>query len=436
VTAEVTSTAAGGHAVLRNRRALALLGCLSLQRLAVAALPVVLVVAAADLRGYAAAASIQGLRVVTNTASAPFRARLLDRVGRDRVIVPQTVLAAVLLLLLATTLTATSVPLPLVLAVTVASSLASPSMDAVIRTVWRTLGANDQQVEALHSYDSILEELGYLAGPAGASVLILALGQRPAVFTVIVALAAGWALALSSGQVRSALRPRPTAGATGSPSPAGPTRPPNRLTRALRTLAGPIAIRELRRIVAPLILMGTVFGIVGILAPALAAEQGHIGAAGFILAAISLGGVIGALAYSTVRIAAPLRIRQAALGVLFGAPLTAAFLGDGPWILAVLLAVAGLAVTPLYINSYLMMDAEIPDSSIHEANTWVPVGNNVGYVIGITVAAALLDRTTPSAALAAISVVAAVLVVHSAAQLLSARRIAAVRPGRARPDTT
>jgi MFS family permease len=435
VSTEVTGTAGSGHAVLRNRHALALLGCLSVQRVAVAALPVVLVVAAADLRGYAAAAGVQGLRVVTNTASAPFRARLLDRIGRHRVIVPQTLLAAALLLLLAVTLTAPSVPLPVVLAVTVASSLASPSMDPVIRTVWRTLGSGDQQVKALHSYDSILEELGYLAGPAGASVLMLALGQRPALFAVIVALAAGWALALTSRQVRSALRPRPKSGAATAAS-AMSARSTSRPARALRTLAGPIASRELQRIVAPLILMGTVFGIVGILAPALAAEQGRIGAAGFILAAISLGGVIGALAYSALRTTAPLRVRHAALGLLFGAPLTAAFIAEGAWALAVLLAVAGLAVTPLYINSYLMMDAEIPDSVIHEANTWVPVGNNVGYVLGITLAAALLDSSDPGAGLTAISVVAAVLVAYSAGQLVAARRAVSARAGDDRQAST
>jgi hypothetical protein len=63
-----------GHEVLAHRRALALLGCLSLQRVASAAYPVTLLVAAIGERGYAAAAAIQVARVVTNTASTPFRA--------------------------------------------------------------------------------------------------------------------------------------------------------------------------------------------------------------------------------------------------------------------------------------------------------------------------------------------------------------------------
>ena len=99
-----------------------------------------------------------------------------------------------------------------------------------------------------------------------------------------------------------------------------------------------------------------------------------------------------------------------------------------PWALGALLALGGLAVTPLYINSYLMMDDEIPPEVIHEANTWVPVGNNVGYVLGITIAATVLGRANVQAALDAVTVFAAVLVGYSALQLAAARRAAVRAP--------
>jgi hypothetical protein len=102
-------------------------------------------------------------------------------------------------------------------------------------------------------------------------------------------------------------------------------------------------------------------------------------------------------------------------------PLVFAFLADNPWALGALLTLAGLAVTPLYINAYLMMDAEIPDTAIHEANTWVPVGNNVGYVIGITIAASLLGRQNMNSALITITVLAALFAGYSAIQLVTAR---------------
>lgn len=117
-----------------------------------------------------------------------------------------------------------------------------------------------------------------------------------------------------------------------------------------------------------------------------------------------------------------MRSRHAALGLVFGAPLAFGFLAGNPWALGVLLALGGLAVTPLYINAYLMMDAEIPGEMIHEANTWVPVGNNVGYVVGITVAGTVLGRHDTGAALVAVSAFALVLVGYSAVQLAMPRR--------------
>ncbi len=407
-----------GHEILGSRRALMLLGCLSLQRIAGAGFPVALVVVSADLRGYAAAATIQGVFVFAATFSAPFRARLLDRIGRHRVIAPQIFLVSALLLLLGAALTTKSTPLPLVLLATIAPVITSPSTDSVIRTLWRTIGTSEQQVKALHSYDSILEEAGYLAGPFLASVLMLALGQKTAVLAILGTMITGYLLALTSRDVRSALRHRPAAAAQPAPAaaPGGPAR------RFLRTLAGPIASRELQRIVLPLILTGSVFGVVGILAPALCAAAGHPGDAGFVLAAISAGGVAGALIYSTARLKWPLRLRHAALGIVFGTPLVFGFLARSPWTLGILLAAGGLAVTPLYINAYLMMDAEIPDTVIHEASTWVPVGNNVGYVIGITIAASVLGRQDITAALITVTILAAVLVAYSAAQLGAAVR--------------
>lgn len=75
----------------------------------------------------------------------------------------------------------------------------------------------------------------------------------------------------------------------------------------------------------------------------------------------------------------------------------------------------------LYINAYLIMDAEIPGEVIHEANTWVPVGNNVGYVVGITIVGTVLGRHDTGAALMTVSVFALVLAAYSVAQLARPR---------------
>ena len=69
-----------------------------------------------------------------------------------------------------------------------------------------------------------------------------------------------------------------------------------------------------------------------------------------------------------------------------------------------------------------MMDADIPDESIHEANTWVPVANNIGYVAGISAAAPLLNHTGTATVRAVISLVALLVVAYSVIQLTATGR--------------
>lgn len=402
-------------AVVRDRKALELLGVLALRRVAGAAFPIVLVVATAEVRGFAAAALVQGFRVAALALTAPFRARLLDRIGRSRVVLPQTVITAFALSSLVACSVSGRLPIWTAVASAVVMALTSPSLDAVIRTLWRTIATTDAQVKALHSYDSILEEAGFLVGPFLASVLMLGFGSRNALYVVAAAVIAGSALALLPGEIRVALRQQ-SAKATPSTT-TSPASPVQKAGRALRTAAGPIATPELQRIVAPLILMGVELGIVGILAPALAQAHGRAANSGFVIACISLGGIIGAFTYGSVNLGNSLRRRHAVLGVIFGTPLILGAWAHSPWQLGLLLGVAGLAVTPLYINAYLMMDVDIPQSAIHEANTWVPVGNDVGYIIGLAVAGSFSRHGELHAISISLSAAALLLVAYSLYQL-------------------
>jgi NADH:ubiquinone oxidoreductase subunit 5 (subunit L)/multisubunit Na+/H+ antiporter MnhA subunit len=47
------------------------------------------------------------------------------------------------------------------------------------------------------------------------------------------------------------------------------------------------------------------------------------------------------------------------------------------WLLALLLVLSGLFVTPLFINAFLLVDAPISEGSRHEANTWIGASTDV-----------------------------------------------------------
>lgn len=394
-----------------------LFAIIALRQISGAALPVVLVVATADVRGFAFAALVQGVRVAIYTFTTPLRARLVDRFGRARVIYPQTAVANVSLIAFAIFSVDVRTPVPWIFVACAFYAISTPAMNPVIRTEWKSLGRGPEEVKTLHAADSILEEAGFLIGPVLASVAMLIWGPVPALYGVVGLVVLGTLVVFLSRHVRTALG-KPAAARTET---SDQVRSSQWLGRAARTLLGPIVTIELQRIVLPLILMGTCLGVLGILLPLISAQLGDIAYSGFLFGAISLGGLIGAFGYGSIRTKASLLQRHGVLTVLFGIPLVFAVVAQNAWALGVLLVIAGIAVTPLYINAYLMMDEDLPQSVLHEANTWVPVGNNLGYTVGILVAGALADGGTAVVA-ACLSIVAAITAVYGVVTLATRRR--------------
>lgn len=110
---------------------------------------------------------------------APLRGRLLDRYGAHRMLTLMGATTALLLGLVACSAEFTwpwFTTLPLVIAAT----LSSPPLNAALRSSWRRLAADDAQLKAVHSADSILEEAGFVLAPLTAGAAITLLGPRHA----------------------------------------------------------------------------------------------------------------------------------------------------------------------------------------------------------------------------------------------------------------
>jgi MFS family permease len=367
--------------VLRGVGAARLIACLSIDRVAGAGLPVAFVVTAAASRGYGQAAGLQGLMAAALAVSAPLRARILDRFGAHRALIPQAVLYILGLLAVAATAGNRSIPWFVVAIAVVVTALSSPPIDPAVRIAWRRMSDGEEDLKILHTVDSIIEESGFLLGPILASALMLTIGRTAALFVIVALIASSRCLAFSSRSVRGILFAQPDREMADSNSKQ-PSRK-NAQPSVLQTIAGPIAHRTLQVIVAPLLVMGLSFGLLAISIPALAAAHGSISSAGFILAAISLGGVLGGVLYGMIRWSASLWTKQAVLSLTFAVPLIMIGLARSPIAVGAVLALCGLSVTPLYINSYLLIDGNIPQTVKYEANTWVTVGNDVGYIVGI-----------------------------------------------------
>ena len=87
----------------------------------------------------------------------------------------------------------------------------------------------------------------------------------------------------------------------------------------------------------PLVPMGGILGIVGIIIPAVSKASGNIGFSGVLFACISVGGLLGAIWFSRTTWKASLRLRQVIFTLVRGLPITLLLINPNPYTLGILL---------------------------------------------------------------------------------------------------
>ena len=229
--------------------------------------------------------------------------RLVDRFGRRRVLGPEAMLQALMLVAIVIATHAGAGAVVLVVLSALAGGLWPPIAPSV-RALLRDLVRDAKVRETAYALESVIQELVWISGPL--------------VVAGVIAFASPAAAVLLSGAVSVS----GTLLFVSSPAALG------RGSRAPRTGRSPVlAIPELRAMLGPIFLNGLAIGAVGVGIPALALHAGSRPASGLLLAVWSAGSIIGGLWYGSREWHAPLSARYRALlwtGVICMAPLIAA----------------------------------------------------------------------------------------------------------------
>ena len=285
---------------------------------------------------------------------APVRGRLVDRFGGLALVimaVAHTVLIVPALWL------PTSAPWAAVVLATLAG-VCAPVVGAVARRGWsaRLTEASPDLRSKAFSFDSVVEELCFVLGPALAGLVVAVSGADVALVAAALLLLAG-SLGLA---VVAAPRQRTASaeGGTGAPT----THP---------RLAGPARATVLRAALS-VVTLGAAIGLVDVGVPALALDQGHVGWSGPLLALYTVGSLIGVVVAGS-RHAADLDRRRVALGLAQVVLLVPLVFARSPAALALALVVAGLPLAALYTTCYLLVDRDVPLESATQAYAWVNV---------------------------------------------------------------
>lgn len=332
---------------------------------------------------YGVAGAVAASGSLGAAACAPQIARLVDRLGQQRVLVP---LCAAFALAVTGLVLAVELDAPdWVLFIPGALGGASmPVLGPMVRARWSVLLAGSPRLHTAFSLESVADELCYIVGPA--AVTLLATEVHPAAgVTAAAALCLGGTLWFAS-QRDTEPPPGPLAGRESSPER-------TELTPGARHFS--LAAPGLVVLVPVYMFLGAMFVTVDLSTVAFAASFGHKPLAGFLLACWAGGSGVGGLWYGTRRWRAPAWRRL---------PVTMALTVAGVWAfgampnlitLALVLFACGVAIAPTLIAGYSLMESQAWPGRTTEAMSWLSTGIGVGVACGATAAGFIIDAAGP-----------------------------------------
>ncbi|WP_225978083.1 MFS transporter [Gandjariella thermophila] len=348
---------------------------------------------------YTLAGVVGGALALGQGLSGPSRGRSADRRSAPRLLVATGLLygaGLAMLGVLPALLPAAAWPVEPLLALL--TGLAMPPVSQVSRAAWPRLASGAAR-ESLYAVEATLVELVFAAGPVLISVTVALAGA-----TAATALCGGFAVlgALGfAGVLRRAGLARPV----GAGEVAGP-RPGRR--RSVLLIRGVLAA------VAVSMFLIAALEAVDMVVVAWARDRGTPATAGVLGAAWALGSAAGGLIAGglggTPRL--PLRAAGTALGVLALVPvLPPVSPASSPWLLGVVLAVGGMAISPALAANNSRLSALAPEGRRAEVFGWVTTAITAGPTFAAPLAGWLLDRAgaAASAGGAAVLAVAATL---------------------------
>ena len=358
--------------VLRTPGALAFSASALVARLPMSMFGIGIVLAVSVTQGsYGQAGLVAGAALLAQAAAGPMQARIADRIGQRRMLLPvlglHTVGLGSFIILVG------QAPLIALLATSALAGATLPSFGSLVRARWARLHSGTPLLHTAYALESVLDEVVFVVGPVLATILATSVHPLSGLVTNLV-------LTLGGGLWFAAQR------AT-EPSP----RPRTRTSEIER-----LSPRSLGWVVLTFVFMGGIFGSVEVVTVAFADHEGATQAAGVILALYALGSLVSGLVVGAVRWRSGPR-RRFVLGqiVMAAALFPLPFVGSIP-LLAVVMFFAGLAISPTLIAGFSLVEAEAPASRLTEGLAWISTALNVGVAMGAAVAGPVIDRAGAS----------------------------------------
>lgn len=316
--------------------------------------------------GYWLAGAVAATFTLANAFAAPQISRMVDRHGQNRLLVPTTVIAVMAFALL---MLATHLNWPAwTLFTSALAAAAMPSMPAMIRARWTEIFRDRPELNTAFAFESVADELVYIAGASVSVGLSVALFPEAGVLVSTLLLAGG----MTAFVLQRATEPKVRA-AAGSPHRSA------------------ILLRPVQLVTLALVFVGSIFATAEVTTVALTRDFGQPGVASLVIGVYALGSFVVGLILGALNLRFPLhRQLLVVLSVLLLTTLPLLLVGSVPALVAAIF-ISGVAVSPTFITAFGLVERRAPPEVLTEGVTWVMTGIGIGMALGAFVTGWVVD---------------------------------------------
>jgi MFS family permease len=318
---------------------------------------------------YGRAGALSAAFALVNAGAAPVIARLVDRYGQRRVLLPSVPAHGVALSIFVLLVSRDAPEWSQWTSVVVAALLA-PSIGSLVRARWGYVLGSDPRLGTAYAFESVLDELIFVLGPLIVTMLATVVAPQAGLLAAALVVLAGTAALLT----HRVSEPPPSPHGDGHPS-------------ALRSAGLPV-------LMGVMVFVGGVFGAVELSAVAFADEHGHRALAGPLLACYAGGSMLSGLVFGAVPSDLPRR-RSLVIGsaVMTATVTVLPFVRSSP-LLALLLVLCGVGIAPTLISGFSLVERIVPSAAVTEGLTWATTGLVIGFSSSTWLAGHLVDSAS------------------------------------------
>ncbi len=342
-------------------------------RLPIAMAPIGIVAMLSQTHGeYWLAGAVSATFALTNAAVSPQISRLVDRKGQSKVLIPATIVSVIAF---AALIIATNQKWPAwTLFLSAFLAAAMPSIPAMMRARWTEIFRDRPELNTAFAFESAADELVYISGASLSVGLAVSLFPEAGMMISTTFLALGTFAFLLQRSTEPKVRP----------------------VESGRRQRSAISLRPVQIITLALIFVGSTFATAEVSAVAITKELGQPEAASLVIGVYAIGSFVVGLILGALNPKMPLQ-RQLLIAVsvlaLTALPLLVA--STSVALLAFAVFLSGVAISPIFITSFGLIERRVPESMLTEGVTWVMTGIGIGMALGAFISGWVIDNFGP-----------------------------------------